>query len=136
VQVLAQGTGPAAQPGDTVLFDYVLRRANGYFIYATVEGASFQPKDVPVGPVSFRLGAEGGLIPGLSEVLAGMSPGGRVRALVPPELGYVAAAVGAGAGQPLGPQPPTFATKRQLANHQTEPLLFEVELLRVNEARR
>eukprot|EP00983_Pelagomonas_calceolata_P118184 1160481-Pelagomonas_calceolata.AAC.3 len=27
-----------------------LDRANGYFIYATVEGVSFQPADVPVGP--------------------------------------------------------------------------------------
>lgn len=31
----------------------------------------------------------------------------------------------------LQPQMPTFATKRQLANHSTEPLLFEIELLRV-----
>lgn len=47
-----------------------------------------------------------------------MAPGGRVRALVPPELGYTSSA--------LQPQPPTFATKRQLANHAREPLLFEV----------
>lgn len=33
VQVLAPGSGPAAQKGDAVLIDYVLRRANGYFIY-------------------------------------------------------------------------------------------------------
>ena len=33
----------------------------------TLEGVSFQPKDVPVGPVAFRLGA-GRLIPGLEEV--------------------------------------------------------------------
>ncbi len=50
-----------------------------------------------------------------------------MRALVPPELGYVSSA--------LQPQPPTFATKRQLANHAREPLLFEVELLRVNNQR-
>jgi FKBP-type peptidyl-prolyl cis-trans isomerase len=84
---------------------------------------SFQPRDVPVGPVSFTLGA-GTLIPGLEEVLAGMAPGSRRRALVPPELGYTSSA--------LQPQPPTFATKRQLANHSREPLLFEVEVLRVN----
>jgi len=27
---------------------------------------------------------------------------------------------------------PTFATQRQLENHKSEPLLFEVQLLRVN----
>lgn len=27
-----------------------------YFIYGTIEGVSFQPKDVPVGPVSATLG--------------------------------------------------------------------------------
>lgn len=31
------------------------RRANGYFIYGTVDGVSFQPKDVPVGPVRLQL---------------------------------------------------------------------------------
>lgn len=84
---------------------------------------SFQPRDVPIGPVAFRLG-DGTLIPGLEEVLVGMATGGRRRALVPPEQGYTSSA--------LGPQPPTFATRRQLANHSREPLLFEVELLRVN----
>lgn len=28
-------------------------------------------------------------------------------------------------------QMPTFATQRQLANHKSEPLMFEVQLLRV-----
>ncbi len=46
---------------------------------------------------------------GLEEVLNGMAPGSKRRALIPPELGYVS-----GAEQP---QPPTFATKRQLDNH-------------------
>lgn len=47
----------------------------------------------------------------------------RRRVLVPPEAGYVSSV--------LLPQPPTYATKRQLANHSSEPLLFEVQLLRV-----
>lgn len=65
------------------------------------------------------------LAQGLEEVLVGMAPGGKRRALVPPELGYVSG----GASQP---QPPTFATKRQLENHKAEPLLFEVQMLRIN----
>jgi hypothetical protein len=58
VQELAVGDaakGRAAQSGDRLLIDYVLRRANGYFIYSTVEGVSFQPADVPVGPVEVVL---------------------------------------------------------------------------------
>ena len=47
---------------------------------------SFQPRDVPTGPVTARLGA-GQLIPGLEEVLAGMRPGSKRRALVPPSAG-------------------------------------------------
>lgn len=34
VQQLTAGSGPEAKPGDSVLLDYVLRRANGYFIYS------------------------------------------------------------------------------------------------------
>ena len=32
VEQLTAGAGSTARVGDTVLFDYVLRRANGYFI--------------------------------------------------------------------------------------------------------
>lgn len=33
IQQLTEGSGPQAQAGDRVVFDYVLRRSNGYFIY-------------------------------------------------------------------------------------------------------
>jgi hypothetical protein len=36
MQLLASGSGREAQVGDRVLFDYVLRRSNGYFIYGFV----------------------------------------------------------------------------------------------------
>ena len=63
VQELAQGTGSAgAANGDIVVLNYVLRRANGYFIYSTVEGISFQPRDVPTEPFEFKLVRQGGLI--------------------------------------------------------------------------
>ncbi|GAB4818133.1 hypothetical protein N2152v2_005179 [Parachlorella kessleri] len=158
VQVLAEGSGAQVQPGDSVLIDYVLRRSNGYFIYGTVEGVSFQPKDVPVGPVLLQLG-DGSIVPGLEAALVGLRPGAKLRALVPPEAGYAASGsaagpaaaprassagtavvaeragsrdgLGAGAGA-LQPRMPTFATQRQLENHKGEPLLFEVQLLRVN----
>lgn len=51
VQELSQGQGRSANIGDKLLIDFVLRRSNGYFIYGTVEGVSFQPRDVPTGPI-------------------------------------------------------------------------------------
>lgn len=122
VQDVYSGNGAAAKQGDKVLVDFVLRRSNGYFIYSTVEGASFQPKDVPIGPVVLTLDSNA-TIPGLVAGIEGMQKSGRRRILVPPKLGYVEEA--------LQPQMPTFATKRQLSNHKKEPLLFEVELLNV-----
>ena len=71
--------------------------------------------------------AQGGgdIIPGLEEALIGMKPGAKRRVVVPAQLGYTGLSV------ELQPQPPTFATKRQLLNHSNEPLLFEVQLLKI-----
>ena len=55
VQELRVGSGAVVRLQDTVEVEYVLRRSNGYFIYSTVEGISFQPSDVPIGPVDLRL---------------------------------------------------------------------------------
>ena len=55
VQELVRGRGPAAQIGDRIELEYVLRRTNGYFIYSTREGVSFQPKDIPTGPYELKL---------------------------------------------------------------------------------
>lgn len=38
-----------------VLLEYVLRRGNGYFIYSTVDGVSFQPRDIETGPILLTL---------------------------------------------------------------------------------
>lgn len=54
----------------------------------TIEGVSFQPKDVPVGPIRLQLGS-GEVIEGLESALVGMRQGGKRRMLVPPEVGYV-----------------------------------------------
>lgn len=109
--------------GDTVLVDFALRRANGYFIYSTVEGVSFQPSNVPTGPVLWEL-SEDKLLPGLIEGLIGLKKGGKRRLLIPPKQGYLAAPD----AQPLMP---TFGTSRQLQNHKSEPLIFEVQLRRI-----
>ena len=68
---------------------------------------------------------KGNIIPGLEEALVGMKPGAKRRVVIPPQLGYT------GPNADLQPQPPTFATKRQLLNHSNEPLLFEVQLLKI-----
>ena len=83
---------------------------------------SFQPRDVPIGPINLALGS-GAVVPGLVDGLVGMRQGGKRRLLVPPELGYTS--------DGLQPEMPTFATKRQLGAHAAEALLFEVQVLRV-----
>ena len=55
VQELVKGRGPAAKNGDRIELEYVLRRTNGYFIYSTREGVSFQPIDIPTGPYELKL---------------------------------------------------------------------------------
>ncbi len=69
------------------------------------------------------LQGDGRNIAGLEEVLEGMQPAGKRRAFIPPEVGYV--------NDGLEPQPPGFATERQLINHRAEPLVFEVQLVRI-----
>jgi FKBP-type peptidyl-prolyl cis-trans isomerase len=124
VQNLIEGTGVrGAAAGDTLLVDYVLRRANGYFIYSTMEGISFQPSSVPTGAAKWTLDET--LLPGLVEGMAGMKKSGRRRILVPPDMGYQ--------GSAKVPSMPTFATSRQLENHKQEPLVFEVEVINIQE---
>jgi hypothetical protein len=143
--IAAPELGPdgAVVPGDRLECSYTLRRQNGYFIYSNVEGVSFQPRDVPTGEIELAMGGRCGgvggadgpgsapaVIRGLEEALVGLRAGARFRVLVPPALGYTDGGAGA-----LGPLPPTFATKRQLLNHAKEPLLFEVEVLKVKKQR-
>jgi len=66
----------------------------------------------------------GSVVPGLVDGIEGMKVGGKRRILVPPALGYASR-------DNLQPRMPTFATQRQLTNHVREPLLFEVQLLRI-----
>ncbi|KAL5972410.1 hypothetical protein ACLOJK_041664 [Asimina triloba] len=60
---------------------------------------------------------------GLKEVLVGMKVGGKRRALIPPNVGYVT--------ESLQPIPDEFGPRRSLLSHMNEPLVFEVQLLKV-----
>jgi FKBP-type peptidyl-prolyl cis-trans isomerase len=77
---------------------------------------------VPVGPVTFRIGCAE-IIDGLDAALVGQRPGAKLRVLVPPASGYVDPA--------KEPSPPGFAAKRQIINHSREPLLFEIQIIKV-----
>lgn len=56
-----------------------------------------------------------------------MQAGEKRRALVPPAAGYIS--------KGLQPQPQGFGPQRQIASHGSEPLIFEVELVRINGTR-
>ena len=87
-----------------------------------MEGVSFQPKDVVVGPVAFQVGTAQ-IVDGLDAALIGQMPGAKLRVLVPASAGYV--------DPNMQPAPPGYAAKRQIVNHNREPLLFEIQVLKV-----
>ncbi|RYR79739.1 hypothetical protein Ahy_A01g004546 isoform A [Arachis hypogaea] len=63
------------------------------------------------------------MIVGLKEVLIGMRSNGKRRALIPPSMGYV--------NENLKPIPEEFGPRRSLFSHAQEPLVFEVQLLKI-----
>ena len=80
-----EGAGEPARAGDVAVFEYVMRRANGYFIYGTVDcGIGCGNGD----PFEAKLGPDGNLIAGLDELLTGMKPGAKRKALIKADLGY------------------------------------------------
>ncbi|KAK9084565.1 hypothetical protein Sjap_024976 [Stephania japonica] len=117
IQDIVEGQGLEAHQGDLVEVNYVCRRSNGYFVHSTVDQFSGESA-----PVTLLLD-EKQTIQGLKEVLIGMKAGGKRRALIPPSVGYVNAN--------LKPIPDEFGPRRSLLSHTDEPLVFEVQLLKV-----
>ncbi|PRQ35020.1 putative peptidylprolyl isomerase [Rosa chinensis] len=111
---IVEGQGPAATKGDLVEINYVCRRTNGYFPVDQFNGEST--------PVILPLD-ENQIIKGLEEVLVGMRIGGKRRALIPPSVGYT--------NESLQPIPEEFGPRRSLLSHVNEPLIFEVQLLKL-----
>lgn len=120
VQEVASGTGTEkVEKGCVVGVKYVMRRSNGYFIDASYGFDRFET-------FSFRAGS-GEVVPGFDIGLMGMQVGGRRRFVVPPEVGYVG---GVGKEKP-GPVPPDFGARRSLTAHRKEPIIFEVQVVRI-----
>ncbi|XP_058112836.1 peptidyl-prolyl cis-trans isomerase FKBP16-1, chloroplastic-like [Magnolia sinica] len=117
IQDIVEGEGVEAHEGDLVEFNYVCRRSNGYFVHSTVDQFSGESR-----PVVLPLD-EKQIIRGLKEVLIGMKVGGKRRALIPPTVGYVS--------ETLQPIPDEFGPRRSLLAHVNEPLVLEVQLLKV-----
>ena len=103
IEILAEGTGPQPQPGQTVTVHYTGWLTNG------TKFDSSKDRDQPF---SFPLG-KGKVIQGWEQGVAAMKQGSKVKLTIPPELGY--GPHGAG-----GVIPP----------HAT--LVFEVELLGIS----
>uniref|UniRef100_A0A6U4EQX5 peptidylprolyl isomerase n=1 Tax=Phaeomonas parva TaxID=124430 RepID=A0A6U4EQX5_9STRA len=116
------GDGSEVKVGDVVTAQWVLRRANGYFIDASV-GAPVQSAG-RADPLIFKVGSDKA-IAGFNEGLVGMKVGGVRRLLVGPSQGYVD---GVGDGKP-GPMPAGFGPRRQIeVRRTTETFFFEVQV--------
>ncbi|XP_062078982.1 peptidyl-prolyl cis-trans isomerase FKBP16-1, chloroplastic [Humulus lupulus] len=116
-QEILEGKGLEANEGNRVEINYVCRRSNGYFVHSTVDQFSGESS-----PVILPLD-ENEIIKGLKDVIIGMRVGGKRRALVPPSVGYI--------NENLQPIPEEFGPRRSLMSHMNEPLIFEVQLLKV-----
>ncbi|XP_042513022.1 peptidyl-prolyl cis-trans isomerase FKBP16-1, chloroplastic [Macadamia integrifolia] len=117
VQDIVEGEGQEAHEGDIVEVNYVCRRSNGYYVHSTLD-----PFGRESTPVILTLDSKQ-IIQGLKEVLIGMKVGGKRRALIPPSVGYI--------NENLKPIPDEFGPRRSLLSHANEPLVFEVQLLKV-----
>jgi peptidylprolyl isomerase len=85
VTVIEEGTGPAAEAGDTVIVDYVGVR--------TRDGVEFDNSYDRFEPFPVALG-QGGVIAGWDQGLVGAQTGARVRLDIPSDLAYGAEARG------------------------------------------
>ncbi len=101
VEVLQEGSGTRAAPGDTVVVHYT-----GWL----PDGQKFDGSREQGQPATFPL-SQGGLIGGWLQGVSGMREGGRRLLVLPPELGY--------GQQGSGPIPPNAV------------LVFDIELLEV-----
>ncbi len=96
VTVIEEGTGPAAEPGDTVIVDYIGVRTRDGVEFDN----SYDPRQpgIPASAFPVVLG-EGRVIQGWDEGLIGVQAGSRIRLDIPSDLAYGPA----GSGDIIGP---------------------------------
>jgi hypothetical protein len=124
-ELLASGSGDErVEINDVVEVDYVMRRANGYFIYSNADCGIGCGNGDPE-----RWAIADGFVDTIPEMLVGMKKGEVRKFLVKPEFGY------ASAPKTLKPQPPEYGQRRQIEAHCTEPLLFEVRVVKIRKSR-
>eukprot|EP01026_Neomeris_dumetosa_P065309 TRINITY_DN62657_c0_g1_i4.p1 TRINITY_DN62657_c0_g1~~TRINITY_DN62657_c0_g1_i4.p1 ORF type:complete len:279 (+),score=30.23 TRINITY_DN62657_c0_g1_i4:59-895(+) len=132
---LLQGQGPQALVGSPCQISYTVYRlsSGAYFkyssggtpVYMFSLGYGNEGKDDVGATFSFVLGDMNAVPVAVTYGMQGMRQGGKRRILVPPQLGWV------GDRKQIQLQPDNFGGSRRLAGHKDEPLLFEVDLVKV-----
>jgi len=105
---------------------YFKYSSGGTPIYLFSLGYGNEGKDDAGDTFRFKLGDRSAVPTAVALGIVGMRAGGVRRVLVPPYLGWA----GEG-GADLKMQPDTFGGRRRLENHKEEPLLVDIELVRV-----
>ena len=114
------GDGDVVKEGNSVQFQWVLRRSNGYF----VDSSSNYDNE----PFIYKVGNTKKVIKGIDEGIRGMRVGGIRRMIIPPALAYSA---GVGDDKP-GPMPAGFGPRRQILSRiDTESWYFEIQVTKV-----
>ncbi|QDZ17549.1 peptidyl-prolyl cis-trans isomerase [Chloropicon primus] len=108
---------------------YFKYSSGGTPIYMFSQGYGNEGKDDVGSTFTFTLGDINSVPLAVANAMVGMREGGTRRVLVPPYLGW-------DTGRDLDLVPDTFGGRRRLENHRGEPLLVDVELVKVRKAGR
>eukprot|EP00250_Pteridium_aquilinum_P010395 c19355_g1_i1 orf=182-880(-) len=120
---LSQGSGDAVSLGQLCSICYTIYKLNGFYLDSL--GYGKEGKNDVGDTLTFQYG--GGQVPRAIELgMGGMQAGGKRRILVRPELGWIS--------PKLLPLPTSSAAERRLNNNKRQPLLFEVELVKLRPA--
>lgn len=116
------GDGAEVSEGQTVQFQWVLRRSNGYFVDSSSNYGDGGE------PFIYRVGNLKKVIAGIDEGIRGMKVGGVRRMNIPPSAAFVS---GVGDNKP-GPMPAGFGPRRQIETRiDKEVWYFEIKVLKV-----